>query len=1096
MRKHILFVWLLLSVALHAVAQQRSIQGVVRSTEKDEPLPGVTVVVKGTTVGASTDMDGKFSISLPAATKEVTLRLSYIGFISKDVAVNEQGNVSIKLSPDTKLMEDVVVIGYAEVPRKDVTGSVASVSAAQIKDVPVNSAAEALTGRLAGVQVTSSEGQPGSDIRIRVRGGGSITQDNSPLYIVDGVQLENALSVLSPQDIASVDVLKDASATAIYGARGANGVVIITTKGGREGKLSVTYNGFAGMRKITKTLDVMKPAEYVDYAYEKAAQAGSAGLATIKSRFGSTNFHDTRDYSTIEGYDTLGRARSADFIDWQDRVFGRDAFQQTHNVTLSGGGKGTTFSLSLTRNQEDGIQIESGFTRNLVNFRFDHKASDKFKFGISTRFNDQTVSGSGTSNQGSGSTTNTRLRNTIVYLPLALQRAGVIDPNLVVVEDDDFFNTSGSLSNPVLTIENEYRADKRRLFNLGGNATYNFTKNIAFRTTVGFDNTSLRTETFNGQYSPTIKGGNFSGLPFAGIATGTQVTFNNSNVLTYSFKKDKHAFDALLGQEMYMQQYNTQNVQSYYLPLSISREKALNNINQRDPNAPASQQPAPTTDQATNARLLSGFGRLNYSYDDKYLFTATLRGDGSSKFDPNGKNQFGYFPAASAAWRISQEEFMKPLANTISDLKLRLSYGLAGNNRISDNLYRAAFRTSGQYALNEALFPGTVSSSLPNPGLKWETTVSRNVGMDLSLFSNRVQFTIDAYANRTRDLLLNLSIAPTSGYTSQLVNIGATSNKGVEFQITSTVLQTPDFTWTANANMSFNRNRIESLGPLNELPLQYSGWASTAITADYYVAVGQPVGLMYGYVTDGFYTADDFTGYANGKWNLKQDVVSDRGVVGYSGANEEVIPGTIKLKDINGDGVVDAADRTVIGNANPKFTGGLNQQFAYKGFDASIFLNWVVGNDVYNANKIELTSGLTNAYLSNGLTIMNDRYRTIDENGVIITDLETSRRLNPNPKIWTPTRQLFPHSWAIEDGSFLRINNLTVGYTLPKALTARAKMTQTRFYFTVNNLYTFTKYTGFDPEVNTRRGTPLTPGVDYAAYPRSKAFLFGINLSL
>ncbi|TGE25836.1 TonB-dependent receptor [Hymenobacter aquaticus] len=1105
MRKYILFVWLLLSVALHAVAQQRSIQGVVRSTEKDEPLPGVTVVVKGTTTGASTDMDGKFSIALPANAGDVVLRLSYIGFLSKDVPVSgSQSNVSIQLSPDTKVMEDVVVIGYAEVPRKDVTGSVASVGAKQIKDVPVNSAAEALTGRLAGVQVTSSEGQPGSDIRIRVRGGGSITQDNSPLYIVDGVQLENALSVLSPQDIASVDVLKDASATAIYGARGANGVVIITTKGGREGKLSVTYNGFAGVRRIAKTLDVMKPNEYVDYVYEKAALAGSAGLSTIKSRFGSTNFRDTRDYSQpvgkdangndIFGYDTLGRARSAEFIDWQDKVFGRDAFQQTHNVTLSGGGKGSTFSLSLTRNQEDGIQIESGFTRNLINFRFDHKANDKFKFGLSTRFNDQTVQGSGTSNQGTGSTTNTRLRNTIVYQPLALVRPGAIDPN-ENLEDDEFFRTSGSLSNPVLTIQNEYRADKRRLFNLGGNAQYNFTKALAFRTTLGFDNTNTRVETFNGQFSPVIKGANFSGLPFLGIGTGSQITFNNSNVLSYNFNKGKHSFDALAGHEIYLQEFNTQNVVSYYLPLTIGYEKAFNNINQRDPNAPATPQPAPTTDQPIKSRLLSGFGRVNYSFDDKYLLTATFRADGSSKFAPGINSRWGFFPAASAAWRISQEEFMKPFTNTVSDLKLRLSYGLAGNNRIQDNLYRAAFRTTGQYALGETLVPGAVVNSLFNENLKWETTVSRNLGLDISLFSNRVQLTIDAYSNRTRDLLLNLAIAPTSGYTSQLVNIGATSNRGLELQATGTVFQTPDFSWTANANVALNRNRVEDLGP-NPFPLQYSGWASTAITADYYVAVGQPVGLMYGYVTDGFYTADDFEGYSNGKWNLKPGVVSDRGVVGYSGANEEVIPGTLKLKDVNGDGTVNEADRTVIGNANPKFSGGLNQQFTYKGFDASIFLNFVYGNDVYNANKIELTSNLANSYLSNGLAIMNDRYRTIDENGAVITDLETSRRLNQNAKIWTPTRQLFPHSWAIEDGSFLRVNNVTLGYTLPKTISAYAKLTQVRFYVTGNNLYTFTKYTGFDPEVNTRRGTPLTPGVDYAAYPRSRALLFGVNLSL
>ncbi|PJJ58745.1 SusC/RagA family TonB-linked outer membrane protein [Hymenobacter chitinivorans] len=1101
MRKHLLFLWLLLSVALHAVAQQRSIQGVVRSTEKDEPLPGVTVVVKGTTNGASTDQDGKFSISLPAATKDVVLRLSYIGFISKDVPVGDKSTVNVQLSPDTKVMEDVVVIGYAAVNRRDVTGSVSSVSAQQIKDVPVNSAAEALSGRLAGVQVTASEGQPGSDIRIRVRGGGSITQDNSPLYVVDGVQLENALSVISPQDIQSVDVLKDAAATAIYGARGANGVVIITTKGGREGKTTVAYTGFAGFRRITKTLDVLQPADYIDYAYEKSRISGADQVRSFRNRFGSSTFRDTRDYSTIQGYDTLGALRNSEFINWQDKVFGRDAFQQTHNISVSGGAKGTTYSLSVTRNDEDGIQLNSGFTRNLVNFRFDHKANDKFRIGFSTRLTDQAVTGAGTSAAGTGSTTNSRLRNTLVYQPLATPNqlaAGVsIDDN----PDDDFFNSSGSLSNPVLTVNNEYRKDLRRVFNFSGNAAYSILKNLTLRSVLGFDNTYTRGELFYGQYSPNTN--NFAKLPYVQIGTGQNVTINQSNTLAYNFKKDKHAFDALIGEEVYTRKNVFLNVASYYLPQTITAQRALDNISQRDPSAPSTPQPAPTSGISENSRLLSAFGRLNYSYNERYLLTATFRADGSSKF--KSPNKVGYFPAVSLAWRISQEEFMEPYAATVSDLKLRLSYGLSGNNRIADFLYDPLFSTGNNgnnYALNDVIVPGAAAVSLANPNLKWETTASTNVGFDLSLFNNRVQFTADAYYNKTRDLLLNLAIPATTGYTSQLINVGSTSNRGVELQLSGTALQTPDFTWTANANLSFNRNRVESLGGGDALPLQYSGWASTAIAADYFVGVGQPVGLMYGYVTDfetgnkkGFYDADDFTGYVNGQWVLKQGVASDRGVTGFSAAGQQVTPGTIKLKDINGDGVVDANDRTVIGNANPKFTGGLNQQFTYKQFDASIFLNFVYGNDVYNANKIELTSYLANTQLSNGLAVMKDRYRQIDENGALITDLESTRRVNQNASIWTPTRTLFPHSWAIEDGSFLRINNLTLGYTLPKTVSGYAKLSQARFYVTLNNLYTFTKYTGYDPEVNTRRSTPLTPGVDYAAYPRSRAFLAGLNLT-
>ncbi|MCC2548054.1 TonB-dependent receptor [Hymenobacter sp. BT175] len=1094
MKKHLLFFLLLLQATLMASAQQatqRRIEGTVKAAENGETLPGVTVVVQGTTNGASTDPNGKFSLSVPA-NEEVTLNLSYIGFEPKKIVVPAGTTVvNTTLKTDAKTLDDVVVIGYQAVNRRDVTGSVSSVSSQQIKDVPVNSAAEALSGRLAGVQVTASEGQPGTDIQIRVRGGGSITQDNSPLYVVDGVQVENALQVISPQDIQSVDILKDAAATAIYGARGANGVVIITTKGGREGKTTVTYNGFAGFRRITKKLDVLQPADYIDYAYEKSRISGSDQLRSFRSRFGSSNFLS----------DTLTPVRNAEFIDWQDKVFGRDAFQQTHNVAISGGAKGTTYSLSLTRNDEDGIQLNSGFTRNLLNFRFDHKASDKFRFGFSTRLTDQAVTGAGTSAGGTGSTTNSRLRNTLVYQPLITPNqlaAGVdIDNN----PDDEFFSSSGSLSNPVLTVNNEYRKDRRRVFNFSGNASFNITKNLVFRSVLGFDNTNARNELFYGQYSPNTN--NFARLPYVQIGTGQNITINQSNTLSYSLKKDVHSFDALLGQETYSRKNTFLNISSYYLPQAITAERAIDNVNQRDPSAPNTPQPSPTTGIGENSRLLSAFGRFNYSYNDRYLLTTTFRADGSSKF--KGKNRVGVFPAVSLAWRISQEDFMQPYINTVSDLKLRVSYGLTGNNRIRDFLYDPLFATGNNgnnYALNDVLVPGAAAISLANPNLKWETTAATNVGIDLSLFNNRVQFTADAYYNKTRDLLLDLSIPATTGYTTQQINIGSTSNRGVELQLTGTAIQTPDFTWNATANVSLNRGRVESLGGIDQLPLQYSGWASTAITADYFVGVGQPVGQMYGYVTDfesgngkGFYDADDFSGYVNGQWVLKPGVVSNRGVVGFSGANQQVTPGTIRLKDINKDGVVDAADRTVIGNANPKFTGGLNQQFTYKNFDASLFLNFVYGNDVYNANKIELTSYLTNTHLSNGLAIMKDRYRQVDEQGTLITDLETSRRVNQNASIWTPTRTLFPHSWAIEDGSFLRVNNLTLGYTLPKTISAYAKLQAARFYVTANNLYTFTKYTGFDPEVNTRRSTPLTPGVDYAAYPRSRAFLAGINLT-
>ncbi|MBD2724509.1 SusC/RagA family TonB-linked outer membrane protein [Hymenobacter armeniacus] len=1095
MKKHFLLVWLLFfgSIGL-AMAQSRQVQGVVKSAE-GEALPGVTVLVEGTTNGASTGVNGDYSLTLPAASAATAkLRFSFVGYTSKEVTVGDQTTINVTLAADSKQLEDVVVIGYQEVQRRDVTGSVSSVSAQQIKDVPVNSAAEALTGRLAGVQLTSAEGTPGNlNVQVRVRGGGSITQDNSPLYVVDGIQIENALSVIAPQDIASVDVLKDASATAIYGARGANGVIIITTKKGSEGRTVVSYNGFVGVRRIAKTLSVLQPQDYLNYEYERSRVIGnvSGGLPTFKSLYGSTNFNS----------DTLLRARNAPFVNWQDEVFGRDAYQQTHNVSVAGGAKGTTYSLSLTRNDEQGIQRGSDYSRNLLNFRFDTKASDKFRIGLNVRYNDQGTLGAGTSTTGSNTTS--RLRNAVQYQPLLVPRPDGFVPDPAVF-DSDVADFSG-LVNPIVTIDNEYRNDKRRTINIGANASYEIVKGLTFRTTAGFDITDINLGTFNGRYSPTLRSpaGGYSNLPFATLTTTKQATLNNSNVLDYSFKSGKHSGGVLLGEEVYQQRADQIYIQTNFLPLEITAERALANINQGVIPAGQTAQPVlPQTSIPADYRQLSGFGRLTYSYDDKYLFTGTFRVDGSSKFPPGKK--LGFFPGASAAWRISREEFFKDIP-TITDLKLRLSYGQAGNNRINDFLYNQLFQAgSAPYALNHTLVLGSAATGLANPNLIWESTTTRNIGIDLALLDNRVQFTADAYYNTTSDLLLNKPVPAFLGYTTQLQNVGSTSNKGLELQLTGNIVRNENFSWTATANASFNRGRIESLGGDQQQILGItSGWGGTALTQDYLARVGRPVGEMYGYVTDGYLTANDFSGYvppttstssiAN-SWTPRTDIkfVDNLGLIGETAYR----PGLLKLKDLNGDGKIDANDQTVIGNANPKMVGGLNQQFTFKGFDASVFLNFVLGNDVYNANKIEFTSNTANTAFNNVLGIMGNRYRIIEADGSPITTIARLNEVNQNANIWTPTRNLVFHSWAVEDGSFLRVNNITVGYTLPKALTGRAKIQSLRFYLTANNVYTFTKYTGYDPEVNTRRATPLTPGVDYAAYPRSRALLFGVNLSL
>ena len=1087
---YLLFYW---SIGA-AVAQNRQLTGLVKALN-GEALPGVTVLVKGTTNGASTGTDGRFQVTVPAASQPV-LVFSYVGFLTQEVAVGSGDTYNVTLAADSKQLEDVVVIGYGEANRRDVTGAVSSVSAAQIKDIPVNSAAEALTGRLAGVQLTSSEGTPGADVRVRVRGGGSITQDNSPLYVVDGIQIENALNVISPQDIASVDVLKDAAATAIYGARGANGVVIITTKNGVEGRTTVSYSGFAGVRQLVKKLDVLKPGEYIDLQYERAVRS-STDLAAFRGAYGSRFFLS----------DTLVRARQSPFTDWQEEVFGRDAFQQTHNLSVSGGGKGTVYSLSLTSNREQGIQQASDFDRKLLNFRLDNKASDKLRLGFNVRLNDQTINGAGTASGGLASSS--RLRNTVQYRPFTnnLGTGVELDPTQV---DEEYYILSGGnngLINPIVLANSEYRRDGQRLVNSSAYANYNFTKALSFRSTVGIDYRTTRSEAFNSKVTGVARqNGN---QPTASIGTGTQFTFNNSNVLTYRLLgKGKHNFDVLLGHEVYQTLNNSLNVSAFYFPTDILPEKALANFNQS--NAPAGfVQPAPTTNEDPN-RILSGFSRVNYSFDDRYLFTGTLRVDGSSKFRPG--RRIGVFPAGSFAWRLSKERFMEPYT-MVSDLKLRLSYGLAGNNRIANNLFRETFTSSGiEYALENNRTPGLATVTLFNPDLKWETTQSRNVGVDLALLNNRLQLTADLYYNTTYDLLIAQPLPVSAGYGTQLRNIGETSNRGIELQLSGTAVQTPDFTWSLNGNISFNRNRVEDLGGQPYLPGINSGWTSDTGT-DYLVQPGRPVGLMFGYVADGFYKVSDFNATQNaaGVWNyvLKDGVPNNNGVVadnsGYTvptvagvpaplGGYLQPTPGAMKFKDVNGDGVVDTNDRQVIGNANPKFTGGLNQQFAYKGFDASVFLNFVVGNDIYNANKIDFTSGYNPN--QNVLGLMRDRWRTIDAAGNRVTEPTALAALNENTQIWRPTLGRFLlSSWAIEDGSFVRVNNLTVGYSLPKKVLQRVHLTQLRFYVTANNVYTFTKYSGYDPEVNTRRATPLTPGVDYAAYPRSRAFLAGLNLT-
>jgi TonB-linked SusC/RagA family outer membrane protein len=1051
------------------------------TNEKGEPLEGVSVNERGTRNYSVTDTHGDFKIKI--SREKVTLVISSVNYSTRELSVSAGQTVKTSLLAKSKDLDDVVVVGYATQRRRDLTGAVSSVSAAQIKDIPVNSALQALEGRLAGVNISTTEGGPGAAVTIKVRGGGSITQDNTPLYVVDGIQMEDALSNLSPQDIASVDVLKDAAATAIYGARGANGVVIITTKSGKTMKTVVAYNYFYGVNKVARDFDVMNPKEFIEYNWEKTRNTTADSVA-FASQYGNS----------WVGLDSI---RNKPNVDWQHLTFGRSALTQTHNVSVTGGDRATTFNISYTNNNEQSVMINSAFQRNLLNMRFDHAVSDQFKVGLNIGLNDQVINGAGTS--ANGNVTNNRLRNSVKYRPFLVNST---DPN--EANDAAYFaytNSTGYyLIDPIQFANATYRRNHTDNATVSAYMNYAFTKFLSLRVTGGLNTNQGKLNTFddaitwnaitNSNAQPIV---NITSANTTSITENAVLTFSNS-ALTSNFHRN-NSINVLIGQETYQLSANSQTDQVRYFPVGITPGKAFSQLSLGTPT------PLYPTANDAKSRITSAFTRIGYGYKNKYLATFNMRADGSSKFAPG--HQWGYFPSGSVAWRVSNEDFF-PQNKIASDVKLRFSYGLAGNNRISDFLYTSLYRSnSSPYTLNNTLLPGYAIASLANPDLKWESTLSRNIGLDMGLFNNKLQVTLDAYMNDTRDLLINVPIAANSGYTTQLQNVGSVRNRGLELQLSTVAIATKNFKWSINFNIATNHNEVTKLSRVQDHYFASSGWGAGN---EYLVKVGQPVGTIWGYKADGMYTLNDFDYNAtNSTYVLKKGVADNTASVGIPA------PGTKKLKDITGDGLVNINDQTIIGNAQPKFTGGLNNQFTYKRFDLSIFVNFVYGNKILNGDKVEFSNAYAGS-ASNLTAIMNHRWKTIDQNGVAVQWAVSSggknlpagaspavlAALNKDAKIWQPIKggnYLELDSWGVEDGSFLRVNNITFGYSLPVEGLLKAKIKTLRVYATVNNLAVLTHYTGMDPEVSTKNSSYVTPGVDSSPYPRSRSFIAGVNVN-
>lgn len=1057
--------FLVAMISLSVSAQNLSVNGVVKD-KNGETIIGASVVEKGNpTNGTITDLDGKYSLTVSSKS---TIVFSYVGMKTHEELVNGRSRIDIVMTDDAQALEEVVVIGYGAVKRKDLTGSVATVSSEALTAVPVASATEALTGKMAGVQITTTEGSPDAEMKIRVRGGGSITGDNSPLLIVDGFPVES-ISDIPASDIEDITVLKDASSTAIYGSRGANGVILVTTKSGKEGKVSVSYNAYYSIKKIAKTLDVLSPADYAKWQYEQALLRGDDYVDNYENYFGS--------YSDLDLYNNIP------YNDWQDLTFGRTGTTFNHNLSITGGSEKIKYAFSYSHMNDKAIMEGSSYKRDNLSLKLNTKPVKNVSLDFSVRFSKTNIGGGGANDVSSTYDSDKRLKYSVIYTPIPLEN---LDSSAGSGDDD-----LGNLYHPLTAISDNDRDQDRQTLNMSGSFTWEIFKNFKFRTEFGYDDYRNEDQRFYGlttYYIKNVPSAENQGKPAIQLATTLRNKFRNTNTINYDFSKlikgDDHNLTAMVGHE-----------------LIITESSKLTNIVHGFPETFTANDAWKLTSMGTpysidnfydpDDKLLSYFGRINYDYQSKYLLSATFRADGSSKFAAG--NEWGYFPSAAVAWRISSEKFMDRTKNWLDDLKLRFSYGTAGNNNIPSGQMVQTYSNSATSWINGFTNYWAPSKTMANPDLKWETTITRNLGLDFTVLGGRLNGTIEAYLNTTKDLLIQFPVGGT-GYDNQYRNMGKTENKGLEATINWVIVDKKNWGISLNANIGFNKNKILDLGMMNDFGAE-TYWASSEIGNDFWISKGGSVGEMYGYRSDGRYETTDFVGYdeATSSWILKEGIVDCSAVVG------KIRPGSMKLKNIDGseDNKVTTDDREIIGNANPLHTGGFGINARLYGFDLSANFNWSYGNDVYNANKIEFTQTSKYQY-RNMITDMADgkRWTNLRPDGTLSYDLDELAEMNANTTMWSPLTDRFVFSdWAVEDGSFLRLNTLTLGYTLPKSLLNKVKIQNLRFYLTGYNVFCLTSYSGYDPEVSTIRKTNLTPGVDYSAYPKSRQFVVGVNLN-
>ena len=976
---------------------QSSVTGTV-TDENGQPLPGANIVEKGTTNGTQTDFDGNYSISLTS--NNPILVFSYIGFKTQEKLVGQNTTIDATLVPDQEGLDEVVVIGYGSLKKSDITGAVGSISEEDLRTVPVLSLDQSLQGRLAGVQVTQAAAQPGGAVSIRIRGGNSITAGNEPLYVIDGFVGAGDLNSINPNDIESVEILKDASATAIYGSRGANGVVLITTKRGESGRMQIEFNTYGGIQEVRKELDLLNASEYAALVNEVSEQNGNPAVFPNPAALGNgTN--------------------------WQEELF-RTAPMQNYQISFSGGSKAVNYLFSANYFNQDGIVENTGFKRYSVRSNVSANLTDKLNFGSSltiSRTDRSRIGLEGDEFDGKGIIT-----NTLIFSPTQPADARV---NL------DFGAERG---NPLSYMQEV--TDNSIINRVLGNMflEYEVTPGLFVKSSFGAD-IFQRKDNF---YLPSSI---FEGEPVNGQATiGTNNSLNWLNENTISYRKifgDKHDINLLAG--ITAQRFESESLSA------TSLDFANDVLTFNDLGAGRNNAIAPSSG-GNEWALFSYLFRANYIYDNKYLFTATGRYDGSSRFGAD--NKYAFFPSGAFGWRISNEPFMES-SKVISNLKLRTSYGITGSQEIGTFQSLAALGND-QLAFGENITVGYFPVRFSNPDLKWETTSQLDIGLDYGFFTGKINGSIDYYYKRTTDLLLNVPVPLSTGFTTALRNTGELENRGLEFSL-NTVNIDSDFYWETSFNYSFNQQEILDLGPDDEIILPDLGGGFNVGSLGI-IKVGEPLGTFFGFKTDG--------------------ILQNQAEVEASGMDVATTnPGDRKLVDTNNDGIVDSDDRVILGQSVPKSFGGITNKFVYKGIDLSVFFQWVEGNSILNLQRTLLENPTGEV---NQLAVVNNRWTESNPSNTIPRAGST----NVGQVLDT----------FVEDGSFLRMRNITLGYDLKNSLIKNDFINQARVYITGNNLLTFTKYKGFDPEVSVFGQNNLRQGVDYGSYPTAKTILIGLNI--